>query len=339
MLRTATIRVGSVAIVAAAVLLVPSSLQAQAFLPAQGEGAVSVLFQDQFFKFHRIPTEIDDIGPISARSLLIDVTYGLTDKVAVSIGLPWVATRYTGPRPHPVSLEPGAPINPIDDGTWHSTAQDFRFDVRYNVTRNLMNKGVVFTPFVGSIVPSHDYPYFVHAGFGRDLREVQVGASVAKLFERGVPGLLVQGRYGYGFVEQVVDISHNRSQASLEAAYFLTPKLRLLALAAGQITHGGIDFYGAASRLLLAPDVFAHHDQIQRENMLQLGAGASFSLSESIDVFGSWMRAVAQRNGHELNRGISVGMSWGFTTAHAKKSVTTAADNSLARCLCEKGTK
>lgn len=340
MVRTASFRVASLALAGVALAaLAPRPASAQAFVPAQGEGAVSMLVQDQFFKYHVSPTTEVDSGQIYVRSMLVDVTYGLTDKVAVSIGLPLVATRYSGPTPHPLSLEPGSAINPVDDGTWHSTAQDFRFDLRYNMTRNLLNKGIVFTPFVGSIQPSHDYPYFAHAGFGRDLREVQIGASVAKLFEKGVPGLLIQGRYGYGFVEQVVDISHNRSQASLEAAYFATPKLRLLALSAGQITHGGIDFYGAASRQLLSTDQFLHHDQIQRENMLQVGGGASYSLTESFDVYGSWMRAVAQRNGHELNRGISIGASWSFTTAHARKSVGTSAENTLARCLCEKGTK
>jgi hypothetical protein len=340
MVKRATIRIRSAALAAMAVLLLaPASAWAQAFTPAQGEGVVSMLFQDQFFKYHVAPTTEVDSGQIYVRNMLLDVTYGLSDKVAISVGLPWVATRYSGPTPHPLSLAPGSPINPVDDGTWHSTTQDFRFDVRYNVTRNLLHKGIVFTPFVGSIQPSHDYTYFAHAGFGRDLREVQIGASVAKLFEKGIPGLLIQGRYGYGFVEQVVDISHNRSQASLEAAYFVTPKLRLIALSAGQITHGGIDFLGAPSRALLTPDQFAHHDQIQRENVLQAGGGVSYSLTESIDIFGSAMRAVAQRNGHELNRGISVGVSWSFTTAHARKSIGTTAESTLARCLCEKGTK
>jgi len=340
MVRLAAIRFASAAFGAAVMFTFAAApAYAQAFVPAQGEGAVSILFQDQFFKYHVSPTTEVDSGQIYVRSMLVDFTYGLSDKVAVSIGVPWVATRYSGPTPHPLSLAPGSPINPVDDGTWHSTAQDLRFDVRYNVTRNLLNRGIVFTPFVGSIQPSHGYTYFAHAGFGRDLREVQVGASVAKLFEKGIPGLLIQGRYGYGFVEQVVDISHNRSQASLEAAYFATPKLRLLALSAGQITHGGIDWLGAASRALLPAEQYLHHDQIQRENMLQVGGGASYSLTESFDVFASAMRAVAQRNGHELDRGISVGVSWSFSTGHARKADSTSAENSLARCLCEKGTK
>jgi hypothetical protein len=338
MVTRVALRIRSAALAAAAVLLLaPSAARAQAFTPAQGEGSVSVLYQDQFFKYHMAPTTEVDAGPIYARTMLFDVTYGLTDRIAISVGLPWVATRYGGPSPHPLADFSGP--NPIDDGSWHQTAQDFRFDVRYNVTRNLMNKGIVFTPYVGSIQPSHDYPYFVHSGFGRDLREIQIGVSVAKLFEKGIPGLLIQGRYGYGFVEQVVDISHNRSVGSLEAAYFATPKLRLLALSSGQLTHGGIDFLGPPSIPLLTRDQYLHHDQIERDNMLSVGGGASYSINETVDVYGSWMRTVAQRNGHLLNRGISAGVSWSFTTARAKKSVGTTAENTLARCLCEKGGK
>jgi hypothetical protein len=146
--------------------------------------------------------------------------------------------------------------------------------------------------------------------------------------------VLIQGRYAYGFAERVLDISHNRSMASLEVAYFATPKLRLLGLSSGQRTHGGIDFFGPPSRALLTPEQFVHHDQIQRENQLTLGGGASYSVTESVDLFGSLMRTVAQRNGHALSRGVSVGLSWSFTTARARKTAvgTTAANNSLVRC-------
>ena len=316
--------------------VIASSAGAQAFVPAKGEGAVAFLFQDQFFRYHFAAREPVDAGKIYSRTMLFDVTYGVTDKVAVTIGLPLMATRYSGPSPHPLPDFSGP--NPIDDGTWHTAAQDFRFDVRYNVSRNLFDRGIVVTPFIGSVVPSHDYPYFVHAGFGRKLHEIQVGASVAKLFERGIPGLLIQGRYGYGFVEKVADISHNRSMASIEAAYFVTPRLRILGMTSGQRTHGGIDFFGPASRATLPTSVFVRHDQIQRENMVTIGGGASYSLTDSIDLFGSLAHTVLQRNGHGLTRGVSVGMSWSFTTGWAKpRAATSAAQNSLVRCLCEKG--
>jgi hypothetical protein len=324
------------AILALGLAAAPAGAWAQAFVPAQGEGAVSFMFSDQFYRYHVNPTVQVDSGQIYTRTFLADVTYGLTDKVALSIGLPLVATRYDGAQPHTLD----GSIVTVDNGAWHSSAQDVRIDVRYNVTRNLAGTGIVLTPFIGSVVPSHDYAYYGHGAYGRDLREIAIGASAAKLFEHGIPGLLIQGRYAYGFVQEVVDIPHNRSLASLEAAYFLTPKLRVLGLTSGQITHGGIDFLGGPiMRAILTPDQFLHHDQIQEENYLSVGGGASYSLTESFDVFGSMLHTVVQRNGHELARGVQIGVSWSFSTAHARKNTTTLAENSLVRCLCEKGTK
>ena len=332
------VRIGRVVLAASAILaFAAQSAEAQAFLPAQGEGAVSFVFQDQLFKYHYVPTQPVDAGPIYSKSMLFDVTYGVTDKLAVSLALPLVATKYEGDRPHPLRDFSGP--NPIDDGTWHTTAQDFRFDIRYNVTRNLWNMGIVLTPFVGSIMPSHDYPYFVHAGFGRNLREVQLGVSAAKLFEQGIPGLLIQGRYGYGFVERVTELSTNRSVGSLEVEYFATPKLRVLGQIGGQRTHGGIDFLSIAwGRANLPLEQVVRHDQISRENMLMVGGGASYALTDSIDAYASLAHTVSQRNGHGLTRGLSLGLSWSFTTSRAKtRTAVSTAETSLARCVCEKG--
>ena len=143
---------GASAILAAALLVTlgASRAQAQAFVPAKGEGSVSFLYQDQFFRYHQFPTEPVDAGHIWARSTLYDITYGLTDKIAVSFGVPLVVTRYVGQLPHFLASDPTR-SNPIDDGTWHATVQDFRFDVRYSVTRNLWNTGIVLTPFAGSV--------------------------------------------------------------------------------------------------------------------------------------------------------------------------------------------
>ena len=110
---------------------------AQAYLPAQGEGTVSVLFSDMFGKYHYLPTKTYDLGHIRTETLLLDVTYGLTDKVAITVGIPWVASRYTGAFPHPLANLTG--VQPLDDGTYHQTFQDLRFDVRYNITK----KGLV----------------------------------------------------------------------------------------------------------------------------------------------------------------------------------------------------
>ena len=303
---------------------------AQAWLPPQGEGAVSILFTDAFVRYHAAPTERVDAGHIFAKTLLFDVTYGVTDRVAVSFGLPWVMSKYSGRQPHPVSLTDSTP-NPLDDGRYHSTFQDFRFELKYNLTK----RGVVLTPFVGTVIPSHDYRYFAHAAPGRRLREFQVGVVGAKVLDAITPGLFVQGRYTHGFLETVADVSRSRSLADVEIGYFITPRLRVLAMASGQVTYGGVDIVRGRALQILGP-LFAYHDQIDRLNSFNAGAGAAVSITDTIDLFGSWTRTLAQRNGHIVDRGLALGVSWGFKTGRVKDPLMSRAERSLLKCLCEK---
>jgi len=348
MTRAASRSIILTTLVALMIALVARPAAAQAWLPAQGEGSVSFLFQHTFMRDHYFATTPVDRGHIQSDTLLADVTYGVTDKLAVTVGIPWVASRYTGSLPHPYEssvlsgVRPFTP-NPIDDGTYHSTFQDFRFDVRYNVTK----KGLVLTPFIGSLVPSHDYTYFAHSAAGRNLNELQVGVVGARLLDSLVPGLFVQGTYSYGFTEQVLDVSHNRSLMGLELGYFVTPKLRVLGLANGQVTHGGVDLPPPPCQLCPAPFptvpnvepalAFAHHDQIDRVNYLNLGGGATYGITDKVDIFGSLIHTVAQRNGHAIERGISLGLSWSFVTRREKgRAIASAGERSLVRCQCEK---
>ena len=319
---------------------------AQAWVPAKGEGAVAVAFQNMSVKDHILTTTRVDVGHIDTYVMLTDFTYGLTDRIAVDVSIPFVSSRYTGTRPHPTAL---------DDGRYHSTFTDLRFSMRYNLVRG----GAVITPYIGTIVPSHDYEFYAHSAPGEQLRELQVGAYAATLFDRGLPGTFVSGRFAYGFTEKVLDISHNRSMADLEVGYFFTPSFRAFATAAGQYTHGGIDVPPVGGLAALPAALRPVHDQIDRAHAFKLGAGGAYSINDSVDVFASFMRTVTGRNEHALNRAITVGTSVSFTrrrqaadavTATAPGSATaakqaqteraanetTTSTRSLVRCICQK---
>src|SRR4051812_1913082 len=103
MLPTVVCRVASIVVGLPLVLaLTSASAAAQAWLPGQGEGTVAITFQDAMVKYHFLLTTPVDRGHVHSESLLVDVTYGLTDKVAVTIGIPWIASKYTGATPHPL---------------------------------------------------------------------------------------------------------------------------------------------------------------------------------------------------------------------------------------------
>lgn len=313
--------------VACALVLVvagATAARAQAWVPAKGEGSVSAVFSNALSTGHYLPNVSYDFGHIDSNTLLFDVTYGLSDRMAVTVGLPVVTSRYRGNFPHrPITL---------DDGNWHTTAQDYRFNVRYNAFRG----PVVITPFVGSGIPARNYEFFAHAAPGRQLKEAVTGVSVGRLFAE--LGLVVQGSYGMNFSEGSLNQSRRFSTGSVEAAYFIVPSLRLIATTAGRVGHTGINLYPDSGRVLPA-EVFQHHDQISRESFLNIGAGAGVSLSDSIDLFVGYTRTVTGRNTHAVNRGLSIGMSWGFgrSSGDAGPLVRDGRETALVRCLCEKG--
>jgi hypothetical protein len=326
------------AALSAAVLIVPAEAAAQAWVPAKGEGAIAIAAQSMNVKNHLAGTVPLAAGQIDTYVLLGDLSYGLTDKVAVDLAVPLVTSKYRGPFAHPGT--------DIDDGTYRSTVTDFRMSVRYNITR----KGMVFTPYIGTVVPSHGYQYYGHAAAGQRLREVQVGAFAAKLIASGrLAGLFVSGRAGYGFVEQVGDLSLNRTSGDFEVGYFLTPSLRAFGIVSGQYTHGGIDFPATGGIAALPPEQRPVHDIIQQVHYVHAGGGVSYSISDSIDMFASFARLVSGRNGHALNRGITIGASWGFSRSKSNGNTTGAGapsaeyarltgkkEGSLGRCICQK---
>jgi hypothetical protein len=309
-------------------VLAPATVFAQAWVPRAGDGTVAFVYQNQLVRDHLVADGSRlDVGHIVTDSLLLDFTYGITDKLALNINVPYIASAYHGHNPHPGST--------LDDGRVHGTLQDFRADIRYNV----MRRGIVLTPFVDVIVPSHRYEYFGHAAPGRRLAEVQLGANIGHVITRGLPGAFVQTRVSYGFSQQPLGRYHDRTNADGELGYFVNPRFRVFGLLATQYTFGGVPLTSNFSQVLTA-DEFHHHDQISRSDLLDMGAGAQVQLTRRIDIVGSYATTITGRSGHALGRGITIGLSWGF--GHSFDGGTRIAGMDaparLPKCLCEKGT-
>jgi hypothetical protein len=309
-----------------AAVLAPATVFGQAWVPRAGDGTVAFVYQNQLVQDHLLADGSRlDVGHIVADSLLLDFTYGVTDKLALNINLPYIASAYHGHNPHPGST--------LDDGRRHGTLQDFRADIRYNVTR----RGVVLTPFVDVIIPSHRYEYFGHAAPGRRLAEVQFGANIAHVMTR-LPGAFVQTRLSYGFSQQPLGRYHDRTNADGELGYFINPRFRVFGLLATQYTFGGVLLTSDASKVLTA-DEFHHHDQISRSDLVDVGAGAQVQLTSRVDLVGSYATTVMGRSGHALGRGVTVGVSWGFGRSFSGGGPLGGieAASRLPKCLCEKG--
>ncbi|HET7217857.1 MAG TPA: hypothetical protein VFJ02_07405 [Vicinamibacterales bacterium] len=312
----------------AALVAGPRPAAAQAWVPDKGEGSVSFLYQDLFVRNHLTADGVfQDNGHIWSNNLMMDVSYGVTDRLAVTLAAPFIRTRYSGARPHPTSQ---------DDGTAHSGFQDIRFGARYN----LFDGPVTITPFIGTSVPSHSYEYFAHAAYGTRVRDLEVGTYVAHALTAGLPHAFVQARYAFGFPQEIAGVRRHRSTLDLEFGYFITPSLRVFTMGAGQKTLGGVDLPAAGWGALPA-NLREHHDRVARVDILDVGGGAQYSITQSVDIFGSFMRTIAGRNGHALARGLTVGASWSFGKPRLSSLVAdarsaTSTKQSLIRCLCQK---
>jgi hypothetical protein len=315
-------------------LFAATQAQAQAWLPSRGEISMSFVVSNSFVDEHDLNGLRDPNSDIKTQSLLTDVTFGVRDNFSVTVALPLVRSKFitAGTPPHPTIL---------DNGQYHTTFTDLRIDIRYNA---FTKRNFVVTPFVGSVTPSHGYEYFAHAAPGRHVNELQVGTYVGTTLDKLLPGMFVQGRYGFGFEETFLDFSHNRSLYSLESGYFATPDLRVFGMVSGQVTHGGVDLSPTA-RLTWPAAQWQNHDRITRENFMNVGGGVGWTVNDAVDVFGSYTKAVQSRNTHVLDHALMFGVSVQLQKSAIERGIlsTSAAGSSasaghrIARCACQKG--
>ena len=283
---------------------------AQAWLPPKGEASLALGYGDIFVNKHYLGTSANrgdnvenDFGHIRSQSIQLALGYGLSDRLAVSVALPYILTKYYGTPnqnffPHTIS---------IDDGHYHGIFQDFRFDLDYQLLRG----PVAVAPFVAAVIPSHSYTYFAHSAAGKALHEYLLGSSFGARLDKLLAGSYVELTYSYAFVERVLGIHHDRSNGFLELGYFLTPSLSVRGIGTGVYTHGGI--VGKAADLPPPPEIFLHHDQIGHESGISVGGGLSYVLTGSTEVYASYLTQVQGRGGHKIKDSLSFGVTYNFS--------------------------
>src|SRR5207245_1984979 len=88
-------------------------------------------------------------GQSVTTSALVEFDYGVTDRLSVTAGIPYVFAKYTGALPAPS----GQALDAC--ACWHSAFQDLSIGARYR----LGSGGWALTPVVHYGHPSHDYAY------------------------------------------------------------------------------------------------------------------------------------------------------------------------------------
>lgn len=299
------------AAVAAALGLVPSTLFAQAFTLPQGVGAVTFAYQYVDNTGHRLSDGfLVRRGESVTQSAVFEAEYGITDRLSATFGIPYVFAKYTGALPPPSNL-------PVDAcACWHSGWQDFAFTARYR----LGTDSLAFTPHVRYVLPSHDYRYQGEAVLGRNLPELQVGASAGAR----LPGILsrasVQASYSYSFVEEVVGVDIDRSSVFFDVGYAATRRLYARVGANYQETPHGLRIGSVTGRPFFPPgdytgqpQLFAQRDRIGRVKYMQVGGGLSYDVGPA-DVFAAVSSYVWGRDAHD-GEVYTVGATWYFDFA------------------------
>jgi hypothetical protein len=298
----------------AAAFFVASSALAQAWLAPKGEASFGAAYQNVYTRYHLFSEgEEYDGGRIRMNMVVFGLNYSFTDRLAASASVPYASARYDGRTPHATA---------VDNGDYHGGFTDLRLDLRYN----LLREPAVVTPFVSAIIPTRDYPTFAHAALSSGLEQYLVGVAIGRRLDPLLEAGFAQLRYSYAFVEEVLGVSHDRSNLDLEVGYFLTPSLGISAIGSYQKTYGGIELPlpgTPASAAFRQTPFFFHHDQLAQSNFVNVGGVVSYALTGTVDVFASYQSMVWGRSVHDLKPGLAVGLSWGFSPRRVIRSLVT----------------
>jgi hypothetical protein len=278
----------------------PAAAFAQAWVPAKGDGSISLTYQNLSARYHTdAQGKRANAGRDSAQSVLIDFEYGITDKLALNADVAYVASKYEGPLPE----------GPLDfDTLWHRTIQDAHLSVRYNVRR----KPLVITPFISVTVPTHQYEISGHNAAGRHFHELLLGINAGRTLGPILPNVYVHGRYSFAILKHFAGLNLNRSNADWEVGWVMARKLTLRFLGAWQQTHGGLNF---PTDIHPGEEEFEFHDRVLHASYFRLGGGATVSVNKNLDINFAYAGTVSAKNGVTVG-GILIGFSWRFSKRH-----------------------
>jgi hypothetical protein len=279
-----------------------SALAAQPWVPPQGEGTVSLTYQNYYTLGHFDAGGRENTnGATHTKTLVAEIDYALTDNVAISVSLPFVASKYTGPPEYIVGgvvTHPG----PLDDGTYHGTFQDVHVEVR----RVWWAGPIAVAPFLGGTIPTHDYETHGEAVAGRHRREGLIGASGGADLTPWVPAVYVHSSYALAIAEPQHGFQSVKSNINVETGYVQASWIALRALADWQIAHRGPTIRE------LAADDWLGHDRLIVSSHFALGGGVTLSMTRTLELNALWIATISGGGGAHRARTLAVGTSWTF---------------------------
>jgi hypothetical protein len=283
-----------------AVLLAPASAAAQTFTPPAGVGSVTFAWQWIDNTGHIVTNgHLFRAGQSVTTSVLAEVDYGVTERLAATVAVPFVFARYTGALPSRSGFERD------ECRCWNQSFQDFSIAGRYRFGDDFW----ALTPQVRVVIPSHNYPYQGEAVVGPNLNQVLLGISGAWRFAPALPKATIQAAYSFALVEKAYeDLRPNRSNLSMSFGYALTRSLYMHGGALLQKTHGGVT---VEEGFAAPPELQAQGDRLLKMRYWHLTGGLSYSVGFA-DLFFAVEPYVWGRDTHD-GIAYTVGSTWYFS--------------------------
>ena len=288
----------------ASVFLVTAAQTAlgQSVTPEAGEGSVSLVYQNYYLTGHySVEGRKTPNGATHSKAMSVEFEYGLTDRLTLTVVLPYIASKYTGPRPSYVVAGRLTFPGPLDDGSYHGAVQDLRLEVRRSVTAG----PVALAPLVGVVIPTHDYETIGEAVPGRNRRELVVGTNAAMRLDPLLPRTYVHVRYALAAAEKLRGYPAVRSIIDLEGGRPITSWLSARGIAKWQLRHKApapAEFF----------DDWVIHDRFMVSSFTNVGGGITLSLTPSTELYAVGMATVSGRFGAHIARLLTLGITWNF---------------------------
>jgi hypothetical protein len=267
---------------------------AQAWAPRSGEGDVTFVTQ-MIDHVGRVAGDIRfDCCETTNVAIVVDADYGLTGRWSVSTSLPYVFAKYRGgPPAGPAAFLP----YPAADSCHclHGGVQDVQFGSHYNLVKVRRSFSLMTSAAIG--IPSHNYDYAGEAVIGFGLKELGLGMDAGAQLDFIAPGLSIEGHYGYTIVERALGISHNRSNARVEAGYTFPNRLGGHVILSGQRTYGGLQFSDDVEPF---PERYTEFHRLLRDNYFQAGGGVSYAWRDW-ELSLSFLRTISGTNTHDVH--------------------------------------
>ena len=285
----------------------------QLWVPGVGHGSFAVDYQ-QVLVGQRTDDRgrSEDLGKVLYRTVHLNVDYGLAERWAVNVSLPYGSNRYTGldsgHDPRIFQNQHGQHF--IDDGSFRSGWKDWSLGARYR----WRDAPVLITPYFLFGFPSHDYQFYGESALGLRQKELQLGINVGGRLPAPWQDFYLAGGASYSWMQKKNDRRVNHSTVTLDLGYFFSPRFSAHIGLTHRETYHGLDFPAAifnTDESLNENNLF-FHDTIRGISFTEVHAGVSYRLNEHYTLMADGGRTAHGANANLIKSAVSIGISRSF---------------------------